>query len=171
MWDRTGTDRASFIRTLNYNKNHGMTLLEKIQQDLVSAMKAKDEARLSTARMIKTALKKFEVDSMKPLTEASEQQILRSLVKQRIDAAEMFRKGDREELAAKEDAERLLIEGYLPAAATPEEIDGAIESAIAETGAASAKQMGLVMKAAQTHLQGKNVDGRQLSERVKARLA
>jgi len=81
-----------------------MTLLEKIQQDLVSAMKAKDEARLSTARMIKTALKKFEVDSMKPLTEASEQQILRSLVKQRIDAAEMFRKGDREELAAKEDA-------------------------------------------------------------------
>jgi uncharacterized protein YqeY len=148
-----------------------MTLLEQIQKDLVDAMKAKDEPRLSTARMIKTALKKFEVDSMKPLTEASEQQILRSLVKQRTDAADMFRKGGREELAAKEEAERAMIESYLPASASPEQIDAAVESAIVETGATSAKQMGLVMKAAQAALQGKSVDGRQLSEKVKARLA
>jgi hypothetical protein len=148
-----------------------MTLLEQIQQDIVSAMKAKDEVRLSTARMIKTALKKVEVDSMKPLDEATGHQVLRSLVKQRTDAAEMFRKGGREELAEKEEAERKLVEGYLPAAAGPEEIDKAIAEAIAETGATSAKQMGLVMKSAQAKLAGRNVDGRQLSEKVKARLA
>jgi uncharacterized protein len=148
-----------------------MTLLEQIQQDIVSAMKARDELRLSTARMIKTALKKVEVDSMKPLDDAAGQQVLRSLVKQRTDAAEMFRKGGRVELAEKEESERALIESYLPAAASPEEIQSAILSAIAETGATNAKQMGLVMKAAQAKLTGKSVDGRQLSELVKARLA
>jgi hypothetical protein len=148
-----------------------MTLLEQVQQDIVSAMKAKDELRLSTARMIKTALKKVEVDSMKPLDDAAGQQVLRSLVKQRTDAAEMFRKGGRVELAEKEEAERVMIESYLPAAASPEEIESAIAAALSETGATSAKQMGLVMKAAQTKLAGKNVDGRQLSEMVKARLA
>jgi uncharacterized protein YqeY len=147
-----------------------MTLLEQVQQDIVSAMKAKDELRLSTARMIKTALKKVEVDSMKPLDDAAGQQVLRSLVKQRIDAADMFRKGGRSELAEKEEAERSLIEGYLPAAATPEELQTAITAAIAETGATGPKQMGLVMKAAQAKLAGKNVDGRQLSELVKVRL-
>ena len=148
-----------------------MTLLEKVQQDIVSAMKAKDELKLSTARMIKTALKKVEVDSMKPLDDASGQQVLRSLVKQRTDSAEMFRKGGRLDLAEKEESERALIESYLPAAATPEELEAAISAAISETGATSAKQMGLVMKAAQSKLSGKNVDGRQLSEMVKARLA
>jgi uncharacterized protein YqeY len=121
-------------------------------------------------RMIKTALKKVEVDSMKPLDDAAGQQVLRSLVKQRTDAAEMFRKGGRVELAEKEESERALIESYLPAAASPEEIQSAILSAIAETGATNAKQMGLVMKAAQAKLAGKSVDGRQLSELVKARL-
>jgi uncharacterized protein len=148
-----------------------MTLLEQVQQDIVSAMKAKDELKLSTARMIKTALKKVEVDSMKPLDDATGQQVLRSLVKQRTDSAEMFRKGGRLDLAEKEESERTLIESYLPAAATPEELEAAISAAIAETGATAAKQMGLVMKAAQAKLAGKNVDGRQLSEMVKARLA
>jgi uncharacterized protein YqeY len=148
-----------------------MTLLEQVQLDLVSAMKAKDEIRLSTVRMIKSALKKFEIDSMKPLDDASGQQVLKSLVKQRADAAEMFRKGGREELALKEEAERTLIEQYLPAGATPEEIEAAIQSAVAETGATSAKQMGLVMKAVQAQLAGKTVDGRVLSEKIKARLA
>jgi uncharacterized protein len=148
-----------------------MTLLEQVQQDIVSAMKAKDELRLSTARMIKTALKKVEVDSMKPLDDASEQQVLRSLVKQRTDSAEMFRKGGRNDLAEKEESERAMIEAYLPAAATPEELESAISAAIVETNATTAKQMGLVMKAAQAKLAGKNVDGRQLSELVKARLA
>jgi uncharacterized protein YqeY len=148
-----------------------MTLLEQVQQDIVSAMKAKDDLRLSTARMIKTALKKVEVDSMKPLDEATGQQVLRSLMKQRTDAADMFRKGGRVELAEKEESERAMIESYLPAAASPEELESAVTGAIAETGATGAKQMGLVMKSAQTRLAGKNVDGRQLSELVKARLA
>jgi uncharacterized protein len=148
-----------------------MTLLEQVQLDLVAAMKAKDEARLSAVRMIKSALKKYEIDSMKPLDDASGQQVLKSLVKQRADSAEMFRKGGREELAVKEEAERTIIEHYLPAGATPEQIEEAINAAMAETAATSAKQMGLVMKAVQAHLAGKTVDGRVLSEKIKARLA
>ena len=147
-----------------------MTLLEQVQQDIVSAMKAKDELRLSTARMIKTALKKVEVDSMKPLDDATGQHVLRSLVKQRTDSADMFRKGGRIDLAEKEEAERSMIEAYLPAAASLEDLEGAIAAAIAETGASGPKQMGLVMKAAQAKLAGKNVDGRKLSELVKVRL-
>jgi uncharacterized protein YqeY len=148
-----------------------MPLLERIQKDLVLAMKAKDEARLSAVRMIKTALKKVEVDSMKPLDEASEMQVLNSLIKQRTESAEMFRKGWRAELAEKEEAERTLIEAYMPAAATPEEIDAALAAAIEETQASSAKQMGIVMKAAQARLAGKRVDGKALSEKVRVRLA
>jgi uncharacterized protein YqeY len=147
-----------------------MTLLEQIQLDIVSAMKAKDERKLSTARMIKTALKKVEVDGMKPLDQAAEQQILRSLVKQRTDSAEMFRKGGRVDLAEREEEERAMIESYLPAAASAEEMENAVTAAIAETGASGAKQMGLVMKAAQAKLAGKNVDGRELSALVKVRL-
>ncbi len=138
---------------------------------MVAAMRAKDEARLSAIRMIKTALKKHEVDSMKPLDEASEMQILNSLLKQRRESADMFRKGGRPEMAEKEEAEEKLIEAYMPAGASPEEIEKAIEEAIAETGATSAKQMGLVMKAAQAKLAGKRVDGKALSEKVKSKLA
>ena len=148
-----------------------MPLLERIQKDLVSAMKSKDEARLSAIRMIKTALKKVEVDSMKPLDEAGEIQTLNSLIKQRTESAEMFRKGGRRELAEKEEAERALIESYMPAPASPEEIDAAITAALAETQATSAKQMGVVMKATQAKLSGKRVDGKALSEKVRARLA
>src|SRR5258706_726314 len=147
-----------------------MALLERIQTDLVAAMRAKDEARLSAIRMIKTALKKHEVDSMKPLDEATELQLLNKMVKQRREAADMFRKGGRPELADKEDAELKLIEGYMPSAPSEEEIDAAISAALAETGATSAKQMGLVMKAAQAKLAGKRVDGRALREKVKAKL-
>lgn len=148
-----------------------MPLIDQVQKDLVSAMKAKDEARLSTLRMMKSALQKQIVDTMKPLDEAAERQILKSLVKQRTDSAEMFRKGGRPELAEKEEWERTLIESYLPAAASEGDLDAAIAAAIAETGATSAKQMGLVMKAAQAKLAGKNVDGKALSEKVKALLA
>jgi hypothetical protein len=149
-----------------------MALLDQLQKDLVAAMKAKEEAKLSTVRMIKTALQKAQVaDPSKPLTEAAEQQLLKSLVKQRIDAAEMFRKGGREELAVKEEQERVMIEAYLPASASEEEIESAIAAAMAETGATSAKQMGLVIKAAQAKLAGKTVDGKSLSDKVKARLA
>ncbi len=148
-----------------------MALLEQIQKDMTAAMKAREEARLSALRMIKTALMKLQVDSMKPLDEAAEQQVLKSLVKQRTDSAEMFRKGGRPELAEKEEAERALIESYLPAAASAEEMDAAIAAALAETGATSIKQMGLVMKAAQARLAGKSADGKSLSERVKAKLS
>lgn len=133
-------------------------------------MKAKDEARLSTVRMIKTALKKHEIDSMKPLDEATEIQVMNTLLKQRRESADMFRKGGREELAAKEEAEIRLIETYLPSAPTAAELEAAVSAAISETGASSAKQMGLVMKAVQAKLAGKRVDGKALSELVKSRL-
>ena len=147
-----------------------MALLERLQTEMVTAMKAKDELRLGTLRMMKTALKKHEVDSMKPLDEATEMQILSMLIKQRRESAEMFRKGNREELAAKEEAELRMIEAYLPAAPSDEELDRAVSEAIAESGATSAKDMGKVMKAAQAKLAGKRVDGKVLSERVKSRL-
>jgi uncharacterized protein len=148
-----------------------MALLDRIQTDMVAAMRAKEEMKLNAIRMIKTALKKHEVDSMKPLDEATELQILGMLIKQRREAAEMFRKGDRAELADKEEAELKLIESYMPAAPSDQEIDAAISAAMAETGVTSAKQMGVVMKATQAKLAGKRVDGKALSEKVKARLS
>jgi uncharacterized protein len=148
-----------------------MPILDQLQKDLVAAMKAREEARLSALRMIKTALQRAHADSPKPVDDAAEQQILKSLVKQRIDAADMFRKGGREELAVKEEAEKKIIESYLPSAASEEEMLAAIDAAIAETGATSVKQMGLVMKATQARLMGKTVDGKFISEKVKARLA
>jgi uncharacterized protein YqeY len=148
-----------------------MALLDRIQTDMVAAMRAKEEMKLNAIRMIKAALKKHEVDSMKPLDEATELQILGTLIKQRREAADMFRKGDRAELADKEEAELKLIESYMPAAPSEKDIDDAIAAAMSETGAASAKQMGLVMKAAQAKLAGKRVDGKALSEKVRARLS
>ena len=147
-----------------------MPLLDTIQKDMVAAMKAKDEARLGAIRMIKTALKKHEIDSMKPLDEATEMQVMSTLIKQRRESAELFHKGGREELAAKEEAEIKLIEAYLPAAPSEAEVEAAVSEAIAETGANSPKQMGAVMKAAQAKLAGKRVDGKVLSELVKKRL-
>ena len=148
-----------------------MPLIDQLQKDMVVAMKAKEEARLSALRMIKAALMKLKVDSPKPVDEAAEMQTLKQLIKQRVDAAEMFRKGGREEQARKEEAEKVIIENYLPAGASEAEIDSAIAEAIAETGAGSLKQMGLVMKAAQARLQGKTVDGKALSDKVKAKLS
>jgi uncharacterized protein YqeY len=148
-----------------------MPLIDQVQQDMVAAMKSRDEARLSALRMIKAALMKQKVDSPKPLDEAAEMQVLKQLVKQRIDAAEAFRKAGRIEQAEKEEAERLLIESYLPAAATEAEIDAAVAEALAETGTTSLKQMGAVMKAAQARLKGKTVDGKMLSDKVRSRLS
>ena len=147
-----------------------MPLIDQVQKDMVAAMKGKEEARLSALRLIKAALMKAKVDSPKPLDEAAEMQILKSLMKQRTDAAEMFRKGGRVEQAEKEEAERTLIETYLPAAPSDEEIEAAIAAALAETGITSLKQMGLVMKAAQARLKGKTVDGKALSDKVRSKL-
>lgn len=147
-----------------------MPLLDRIQSDMTEAMKAKDETRLGTLRMVKAALQKHQIDSMKPLNEAGEMQVMNTLLKQRREAAELFRKGNRAELAAKEEAEIGIIEGYLPSAPSQAEMEAAVQEAISETGASSAKQMGAVMKAAQTKLSGRRVDGKALSELVKQRL-
>ena len=147
-----------------------MPLLDQIQKDMVSAMKAREEARLGALRMIKTALQKHQIDSMKPLDEQTELQVLNTLVKQRREAADMFRQGDRPELADKEEAELKLIESYMPSAPTDSEMDAAIAAAMAETGVTALKQMGAVMKAAQAKLAGKRVDGKALSDRVRGKL-
>jgi uncharacterized protein YqeY len=148
-----------------------MPLLDRIQTDMVAAMKAKEELRLGTLRLIKTALKKHEVDSMKPLDEPTELQLLTTLIKQRRESADMYRKGGRPELADREEAELKLVESYMPSAPTPEEIDAAIAAAMTETGVTSVKQMGTVMKAAQAKLSGKRVDGKSLSDQVRAKLS
>ena len=148
-----------------------MSLLDRIQAEMVAAMKAKDEGRLSAVRLIKAALKKHEIDSMKPLDEASEIQVLTTLVKQRRDAIEMYQKGNRPELAEKETAELKIVESFLPAAPSDEEVNAAIEAAIAETGVSSPKEMGKVMSAAKAKLAGKRVDGKVLSDKVRAQLS
>jgi uncharacterized protein len=135
------------------------------------AMKSGDAARLSALRMLKAALMKLKVDSAKPIDEAAEMQVVKILIKQRVDAAEMFEKAGRSEQAAKELAEKTILESYLPAAASEADIDAAIAAAFAETGATSVKQMGLVMKAAQAKLAGKTVDGKALSDKVRSKLS
>ena len=147
-----------------------MALIDQLQKDLLVLMKAKNEARLSAVRMLKAALMKEKVDSMKPLDEAAEMKILNSLVKQRQDAADMYRQGGRPEQAEKEEQERRVIESYMPAAATDAELEAAIAEALAETGATSSKQMGLVMNAAKAKLTGKRIDGKLLSGKVKEKL-
>jgi uncharacterized protein YqeY len=138
---------------------------------MIEAMKAKDESRLSTVRMIKAALKKQEIDSMKPLDEGTELQVMNTLMKQGREAADQFRKGGREDLAEKEETELRIITRYLPPAPTSAEVEDAVAAAIAETGANSPKQMGVVMKAAQAKLAGKRIDGKTLSDLVKQKLS
>jgi uncharacterized protein len=147
-----------------------MTLQEKIQSHLSDAMRSKDQLRLSVLRMMKTAVKNKEVEKMKPLEEAEVIAVLNTLVKQRKDSVEQFRKGSREELAQKEESEIKIIEEYLPAAASDDEIRRAVEEAVQETGAASMKDMGKVMKATMSRLAGKTVDGSRVSQFVKEKL-
>jgi len=147
-----------------------MAIVEQVEKDLVAAMKAKEELKLSVLRMAKAAFMNKKVELGKALGDPEALAVLRMLIKQRRDSAEQFRKGKRDDLADKEEAEIKIIELYLPAGASAEEIDTAVASAIQETAAASAKDMGKVMKAAMAKLAGKNVDGRQVSERVRARL-
>src|SRR5215467_3593219 len=148
-----------------------MTLQEKIQSHLSDAMRSKDQLRLSVLRMMKTAVKNKEIEKMKPLEETEVIAVLNTLVKQRKDSVEQFRKGSREELAQKEEAEIKIIQEYLPAAASDDEIRRAIQEAIQETGAASMKDMGKVMKATLTRLAGKTADGSRVSQLVKEKLS
>jgi uncharacterized protein YqeY len=148
-----------------------MSLAEKIQKDLVDAMRAKEELRLSVLRGIKAAIKHKEVEKIRTLDEPECVQILQTLVKQRKESIDQFTKGNRPELAEKETKELAIIESYLPAGASEAEMDAAITKAIAETSANSIKQMGAVVKAAKTALEGKTVDGKALSDRVRDRLS
>ena len=148
-----------------------MSFAEKIQKDLVDAMRSKDELRLSVLRGIKAAIKHKEVEKIRVLDEPESMQILQTLVKQRKESIEQFTKGNRPELAEKETKELAIIESYLPASASEAEMDAAIAKAISESGASSIKQMGAVVKAAKSALEGKTVDGKALSDRVRERLS
>lgn len=148
-----------------------MTLIDRIQKDLTEAMKSKAELRLSCLRMVKSALKNKEIEKIRPLDDAESLAVLQTLVKQRKESVEQFTKGGRMDLAEKETREIAVIEEYLPAAPSDAEINQAIEAAVAETGANSPKQMGAVIKAARAKLEGKTVDGKVLSDRVRERLS
>jgi uncharacterized protein YqeY len=148
-----------------------MSLQDRIQSDIVAAIRNKDTLKLGVLRMMKTAVKNKEVEKMKALDEPEVLAVFNSLIKQRKDSIDQFRKGGREELAQKEEAEIKVIESYLPAAATDDDIRRAIEEAIQETSAASMNDMGKVMKATQARLAGKTVDGARVSQMVKEKLA
>jgi uncharacterized protein YqeY len=147
-----------------------MTVQERMQKEMIESMKSKNELRLSVLRMMKTAIKLKETEKRAVLDDAECMAVLSTLIKQRKDSATQFRNGGREDLATKEEQEVVILDEYIPQGASEVEILAAIDAAMAETGATSPKQMGLVMKAAQTHLAGKRVDGKALSEKVKARL-
>ena len=149
-----------------------MSLTEQIQKDIVAAMKAREEHRLSTLRMVKSALKNREVEKMAPLDEKESQQVLSTLIKQRKDSVEQFTKGGRQEMADKEAAEIVLIESYMPKAAGEAEIIAGVKAAIAEMGTPTMEDMGTVMKTAMAKFaaQGMRVDGKVVSEAVKKEL-
>ena len=147
-----------------------MSLNDEIISDLTEAMKAKDADRLSALRMVKANLMNRKIEKGGELTDDEVVKALQSLVKQRRDSVEQYEKGGRTELAAKEAAEIVVIEKYLPQAASRDEIDAAVAAAIAETGASSIKDMGAVMKATMAALAGKSADGKAVSEAVKAKL-
>jgi uncharacterized protein len=150
-----------------------MSLSDKIQKDMTQAMKSRDEQRLSALRMVKTALKHREVEKMSPLDDKESQQVLSTLIKQRKDSVEQFRKGGREEMAKKEEAEIALIESYLPQAAGQDEILVGVRAVISEMGSPTMKDMGTVMKNVMARFQGAGirVDGKAVSDTVKAELS
>jgi uncharacterized protein len=148
-----------------------MTLSEQIQKDIVAAMRAKEELRLSVLRMVKSAIQLKEVEKKRPLDEPESIQLLQTLVKQRKESIDQFAKGGRQDLVDKENKELLVLEAYLPAGASIAEMDDAIDKAIAATGASSMKQMGGVVKTAKDLLTGKAVDGKALSDRVRDKLS
>jgi uncharacterized protein YqeY len=148
-----------------------MTLKEKIVSDLTDAMKAKDAGRVSTLRMVKANLMNRQIEKGSELTDEEVTKALQSLVKQRRDSVEQYQTAGRPELADKEAAEITVIEDYLPQAATAEEIYAAVDAAVAETGATTIKDMGLVMKSAMAKLAGKTADGKAVNEAVRSKLS
>ena len=150
-----------------------MSLTEQIQKDIVAAMKAKDEARLSCLRMVKSALQLRQVEKMAPLDDKESQAVLSTLIKQRKDSIEQFTKGGRQEMADKEAAEIALIETYMPKAASEADVVAGVKAVIAEMGSTTMKEMGAVMKnvMARFSAAGMRVDGKMVSEMVKKELA
>jgi uncharacterized protein len=155
------------------------TIGERLGMDIITAMKAREQEKLTTLRMVKSALKNREIDKREPLTDAEEQAILTTLLKQRRESVEQFTKGNRPELAAKEQVEIALIEGYMPKAASEDDLRAMVVSAIAQVTTDNGgtrpgpKDMGTVMKAAQQKIaaSGVRADGKLVSELVKAELA
>ena len=150
-----------------------MSLSEQIQKDITAAMKARDEHRLSTLRMVKTALKNREIEKMAALDDKESQQVLSTLIKQRKDSVEQFTRGGRQEMADREAAEIKLIEAYLPQAAGEDQIVAGVRAVIAEMGSPTMKEMGTVMKNVMARFAGAaiRVDGRQVSDAVKRELS
>jgi uncharacterized protein YqeY len=147
-----------------------MSLMQKISEDMTAAMRSKDQARLAPLRMAKAALMNREVEKGRALDDAEAQQVIASLIKQRRDSAEQFTKGGRPELAARETAEITTLENYLPPPIDPADIDRAVDEAVKETGATSAKDLGKVMKGVMGKLAGRGADGRAINEAVRRRL-
>ncbi len=148
-----------------------MSITQQIQKDIVESMKAKQELRLSTLRMAKSALKNKEIDKRAPLDEKEEIAVLSTLIKQRKDSIEQFTKGNRPELAQKEADEIVIIEGYMPKAIGEAEIVTTVKAVIAEMGSPTMKDMGTVMKTAMARFAGARVDGKLVSETVKKELS
>ncbi|HQJ76789.1 MAG: GatB/YqeY domain-containing protein [Syntrophaceae bacterium] len=147
-----------------------MDILAKLNEDMVTAAKAKDKIRLSALRLLKTALHNKEIDLMRPLNETETMQILSGLVKQRKDSIEQFAKGGRQDLVEKEEAELKILQDFMPAQMSDEEVEVLIKKAIADVGALSVKDMGKVMKALMPQITGK-ADGKAAGEKVKALLS
>jgi uncharacterized protein len=148
-----------------------MSLEQTLGADIVTAMKAKDPTRLTALRMLKTALTNKSIEKGRALDDAEELQVVSTLVKQRRDSIEQFTKGGRQDLADKEQAEIVILNAYLPAAASDDDIAAAVANAITETGASNAKDMGKVMKAVMAALAGKTVDGKKVSDAVRSKLS
>jgi uncharacterized protein len=164
-------DDSLEVRAKRYNSL--MSLSEQIQKDIITAMKAREEHRLSTLRMVKSALKNREIEKMAPLDDKESQQVLTTLIKQRKDSVEQFTKGGRQEMADKEAAEIVLIEAYMPKAAGQDQVVAGVRAVIAEMGAPTMKEMGTVMKNVMARFAGAGirVDGKQVSDAVRQELA
>jgi uncharacterized protein YqeY len=148
-----------------------MSLIDDVQAAMVDAMRKRARERLSALRMLKAALVNREVEKGRALDDNESRQVVTALVKQRRDSIEQFTRGGRQDLADKEGAEIAVLESYLPAAADPAAVERAVVETIAETGAASPKDMGRVMKAVMAKLSGQNVDGKTVNELVRKKLA
>lgn len=151
--------------------NERMSLTQQVQKDMVAAMKAKEELRLSALRMMKAALKNKEIDKRAPLDEQEELQVFTTMIKQRKDSIEQFEKGGRHELAQREADEIAVIEAYMPKALGEEVVAAAVSATIAEMGSPTMKDMGTVMKNVMAKFAGARVDGKIVSELVKKHLA